>query len=94
MKGSDSFVDYLDRISYLCHNIILNKVGSYVDFTDWIKNKKATVDPIHNLILNVSNTLEQSHQTMTKMDKFHKEYQTLSLWEELGGIDYLSRVSD
>ena len=87
------FSDNVDRLSSLYHNIILNKVGSYVDFTDWIKNKKATVDPKHKCDIK-SNTLEQPHQTITKLDKVHKEYQTLSLWEELGGIDYLSRVSD
>ena len=30
-----------------CHKINPNRDGSYTDSTDWIKNKKATINPIN-----------------------------------------------
>ena len=32
---------------YKCHKINLNCGGSYIDFLDWIKSKKGTINPIN-----------------------------------------------
>ena len=32
---------------YKCHKINPNRGGSYTDSTDWIKNKKAAINPIN-----------------------------------------------
>ena len=32
---------------YKCHKINLNRGGSYIDSPDWIKSKKATINPIN-----------------------------------------------
>ena len=32
---------------YKCHKITLNCGESYIDSPDWIKNKKATINPIN-----------------------------------------------
>ena len=38
-------IDHL--LHYKCHKIIPNCGRSYIDSPDWIKNKKATVNPIN-----------------------------------------------
>ena len=47
MKGSDFVFDYAHLLYYKCHKINLNRGGSYIDSCDWIKNKKATTNPIN-----------------------------------------------
>ena len=32
---------------YKCHKINRNHGGAYIDFPDWIKSKKATINPIN-----------------------------------------------
>ena len=32
---------------YKCHKINPNHSGSYIDFPDWIKNKKTAINPIN-----------------------------------------------
>ena len=46
MKGSDFDFDYVHLLYYKCHKINPNRGGSYIDSPDWIKNKKATINPI------------------------------------------------
>ena len=47
MKGSESVFDYVHLLYYKCREINPNHRGSYIDSTDWIKNKKATINPIN-----------------------------------------------
>ena len=47
MKGSEFVVDYVHILYYKCHKINPNYGGSYIDPPDWIKNKKATINPIN-----------------------------------------------
>ena len=47
MKGSEFILNYAQLLYYKCHKINLNHGRSYKDFPDWIKNKKATVNPIN-----------------------------------------------
>ena len=56
MKCSEFVFDYVDLLYYKCHKINQNRVGSYVDSPDWIKNKKATINPINKKIINACNT--------------------------------------
>ena len=57
MKGSDFLFDYVHLLYYKCHKINPNSGGSYIDSPDWIKSKKATINPINKKITNVFNTL-------------------------------------
>ena len=41
MKGREFVFDYAHLMYYKCHEIDLNRDGSYVDSPDWIKNKKS-----------------------------------------------------
>ena len=60
MKGSDFVFDFV-RLYCKCHKINPNQGGPYIDIPDWIKNKKATINLINKMIINASNTLQQSH---------------------------------
>ena len=47
MKGSEFVFDNVHLLYCKCHKIKLNRGGSYVYSLDWIKNKKATINPIN-----------------------------------------------
>ena len=47
MKGSEFVFNYAQLLYYKCHKINPSHGGSYIDSPDWIKNKKATVNPIN-----------------------------------------------
>ena len=47
MKGSKFVFDYVYLMYFKCHKINPNAGGSYVDSRDWIKNKKAAINPIN-----------------------------------------------
>ena len=47
MKGSEFLFDYVHSMHYICLKINLNRGVSYIDSPDWIKNKKATINPIN-----------------------------------------------
>ena len=46
MKGSKFVFDYLHLLYYKYHKINPNR-GGYIGSPDWIKNKKATINPIN-----------------------------------------------
>ena len=47
MRGSDFIFDFVELLYYKCHKINLNRGGSYIDFLDWIKNKKVLINLIN-----------------------------------------------
>ena len=47
MKGNEFVLDYVQLLYYKCHKASPNRGGSYIDCPDWIKNKKATINPIN-----------------------------------------------
>ena len=47
MRGSEFVFDYVHLLYYKCHKINLNRGGSYIDSPDWIRSKKATINPIN-----------------------------------------------
>ena len=56
-KGSEFVFDYVDLLYFKCHKINPNRSRSYTDSPDWIKNKKATINPINKKVINSFNTL-------------------------------------
>ena len=48
VKGSEFVFDSMDLLYYKLHKISLNRGGSYIDSTEWLKNKKATINPKNN----------------------------------------------
>ena len=47
MKGSEFVFNYIHLMYYKFHKTNPNCVGSYIDSPDWIKTKKATINPIN-----------------------------------------------
>ena len=47
MRGSDFLFDFVHLLYYKLHKINFNQGGSYIDTPDWIKNRKATINPIN-----------------------------------------------
>ena len=47
MKGSELVFDYVNSLYYKCHEINPNCRGSYIDSSDWLKNKETTTNPIN-----------------------------------------------
>ena len=45
MKGSEFIFDCADSLYYKLHKININRGESYIDSPEWLKNKKATVNP-------------------------------------------------
>ena len=45
MKRSDLVFDSVDALYYKLHKISLNRSSSYIDFPEWVKNNKATINP-------------------------------------------------
>ena len=45
MKGSDFIFDPVQLMYYKCHKVNFRRGGSYIDCPDWIKKKKATINP-------------------------------------------------
>ena len=97
MKGSEFVFDYVYLLYYKRHKINLNCGGSYRDFPDWIKNKKATIDPINikdNKCFQYTVTVALNHeeikkdtQIIPKIKPFINKYN----WE---GIHFLSEKDD
>ena len=44
-KGSDFAFESVNLLYYSLHKISLNRGGSYIDSPEWLKNKKATINP-------------------------------------------------
>ena len=74
MKGSGFVFDYVHLMYYKCHKISPNGGGSYIDFSDWIKNEKVALN--HEQIKN-------DLQRITKIELFINKYS----WE---GINFPS----
>ena len=45
MIKSKFVFDRDDLLHYILHKISLNRGGSYIDSPEWLKNKKATINP-------------------------------------------------
>ena len=74
MKDSEFVIDYAHLLYYKCHKISLNRGGSYIDSPDWIKNKKAAVNPINkkdNKCFQYTVTVALNYEEIKK--KKHKE---------------------
>ena len=48
MRGSEFIFDSIDALYYDLNIISLNRGGSCIDSPEWLKNKKATINPKNN----------------------------------------------
>ena len=94
MRANDFVLDYVQLLYYNFHKINLNCGGSYIDSTNWIKNKKSKI----NFIIKKDNKsfqyavfnykeIKQDLQRITMIKSFIKKYN----WE---GINYPPEKDD
>ena len=48
VRGSEFVYDSVDELYYNLNKVSLNRGGSYIDSSKWLKNKKATINPKNN----------------------------------------------
>ena len=48
MKRSSFIFERIDSLHYHLHKIRLNRAGSYIDSPEWLKAKRATINPKYN----------------------------------------------
>ena len=69
MEGSEFVFDYFHLLYYKCHKINLNCGRSYIDSSDWIKSKKATINLINkkdNKCFQYAVTIALNHEETEK----------------------------
>ena len=99
MRNSKSVFDYVKLLYYGCHKINLNHGGSYIDSPDWIKNKKAIINPIKQkkcsfqYAITVASNYEEigrHAERITKIKTFINKYNS----EGIKRINYPSENDD
>ena len=91
MKGSDFVLNYVHLLYYKCLKINANRAGSYIDFPDWVRNKKATINPMNkkdNKCFQYAITGALNHNERWKK---YKPYMDKYNWK---GINYPSEKDD
>ena len=65
-KGSDFVFESVDLLSYSFHKISLKRAKSYIKSPEWVKNKRATVNPKNkdNKCFQYSITVALNHQNI------------------------------
>ena len=94
MRANDFVLDYVQLLYYNFHKINLNGGGSYIDSTNWIKNKKSKINSIikkdnksfQYAVFNYKE-IKQDLQRITMIKSFIKKYN----WE---GINYPPEKDD
>ena len=96
MRGSEFIFDSVDAWYYDLNKISLSRHGSYIDSPEWLKNKKATINP--KIMISAFNILSMSFQLnyeqikkdpqrISKIKPFIDQYS----WKE---IDFSSHKKD
>ena len=94
MRANHFVLDYVQLLYYNFHKINLNCGGSYIDSTNWIKNKKSKINSIikkdnksfQYAVFNYKE-IKQDLQRITMIKSFIKKYN----WE---GINYPPEKDD
>ena len=83
MKGSGFEFDGVNFLYYDFNKTSINRGGSYIDSTQWLKNKKSTIDPKNNddkcfqyavtLALNL-NSIDNHPERISKIKPFINKY--------------------
>ena len=78
MRGSEFSFDAVNVLHYDLNKISLNRGGSYIKSPDWLKVKKATINPQNkkdDKCFKYALTVALNYE---KLKKTHKEYQKLN----------------
>ena len=96
MRRSEFIFDSIDTLYYDLNKISLSIDGSYVDSSEWLKNKKATINLKNNshkcvqYVLTVALNYEQIKKDPQRISKI-KPFIDQQSWKE---IDFLSHRKD
>ena len=76
MRGSEFVFDITDLLCYKLNKISLNRGGSYIDAPEWLKNKRATIDPKNkdDLIALNYQTIKNNPERISKIKPFIDQY--------------------
>ena len=68
MKGGEFIFDYVHVLYYKCHKINPVHGGSFMDSPNWIKKKKATINPVikDNKCFQYTETVTLNHEELKK----------------------------
>ena len=72
MKVSEFAFNYVRLLYYKCRKINPNCGQSYIDFLDWIKNKKETINPVNkkdNKCFQYAATVALNHEEISRKDR-------------------------
>ena len=97
MRSSEFVFDYVQLLYYKCHKINLNRGRSYIDSTDWIKNKKAAINPTNkkdNKCFQYAVTVVLSNEEIKKDPQIIKKIKQLINKYNWEGINYPSEKDD
>ena len=97
MKGSNYIFERVDLLEYNLHKISLNRGSSYIESTEWLKNKGVTINPKNTKnnsrfqyaitsALNYKN-INCHPERISKLEPFINNYN----WKD---IEYLSHSKD
>ena len=96
MKDSKFVFESIDLLYYHLHKISLKRGGSYVESAEWLKNKRATINPKNDhdncfqyavtVALNHEN-IENHPERISNIESFVNQYN----WE---GIDFPAGIKD
>ena len=97
MKGSEFVVDYVQLLYHKCHKINPDRGRSYIDYPDWMKNKKAAINPTNKkdskcfpytvTVSLIHQEIQKEPQRITKFKPLINKY----TWE---GINFPSEKDD
>ena len=72
-RGSELVLDYVQLMYYKCHKINFNLDESYIDYPDWVKNRKTTINPINKKDNKCFQFAVTDASNYEEIKKIHKE---------------------
>ena len=96
MEGSNFVFESVNLLYYSLHKISLNRGGSYIDSPDWIKHKKATINPKSkdNKCLRDSIIAALNHEKIKNHPERISNFMPFIDQYNLKGIDFPSHSKD
>ena len=64
--------DFVHLLYYKCHKINSSRVGSYIDSPEWLKNKKAIINPINKKVFNDNKCFQYAGKAALNHEKIRK----------------------
>ena len=91
MKGSHFTFDAINALYYDLNNVSLSRGRSYIDSPEWLKNKRATINPKNNDDKYFQYALTVALNYKNKIKNHPERISNFHYWEE---IDFPSHRKD